>query len=70
MAESFVISGESAEAGGPGEASLDEPSSWQQDEAALGLGVFDYLQPDAMLSRRVDCGLTSVALAIAACLSA
>jgi hypothetical protein len=62
LAQSFVISGKSAETSGPGEASLDDPSSWQQHEAALCLGMFDDLQLNAMLSGRVGCGLTGVAL--------
>ena len=62
VGESFVVSGESAEKRGPGEASLDDPSSWQQHEAALCLGVLDHLQLDAMLGGRVGCGLTGVAL--------
>jgi hypothetical protein len=42
----------------PRQASLDDPPSWQQNEAALCLGVFDDLQLDAMLGRRVGCGRT------------
>jgi hypothetical protein len=39
--ESFVVSGESSEARGPGEASFHDPSSWQRDEASFGHGVLD-----------------------------
>jgi hypothetical protein len=37
--EPFAISGESSETGGQGEASFDDPASWQQDETALSMGV-------------------------------
>ncbi len=46
--ESFVVSGESAETGGPGEASFDHPATWQQDEATFRHGVFDDFEPDAV----------------------
>jgi hypothetical protein len=62
VGEPFVVSCESAEACGPGEASFDHPSSWQQDEAAFGLGVFDHLQLNAVLGRGIGCGLAGVSL--------
>ena len=43
LAESFVVSGESAEASGPGEAALDDPTAGQENEAAFGHGVLDDL---------------------------
>jgi hypothetical protein len=37
LGASFVVFDEPSEPGRPGEGSLDHPSSWQQDEAALSL---------------------------------
>ena len=48
LGEAFVVSGQSAESCGPSEASLDDPSARQQDEAAFGLGVLDDLQLNAV----------------------
>jgi hypothetical protein len=47
--ESFVVSCEPSESRRPCEATFDDPSAWQEHEAALGHGVFDDLQPDAVL---------------------
>ena len=44
----FVILDESSEACGPCEGSLDDPSAWEQDKAAFGLGQFDDLEIDAV----------------------
>lgn len=60
--EPFVVSSESAEASGPCESSFYDPSSSQQHEATLCFGVFDDLQLDAMLGRRIGCSLPRVAL--------
>src|ERR1035437_5884963 len=60
--EPFVVSGESAEARGPGEASLDHPAAWQQHESALGHWVFDYFEPDAVALGRLGRGVAGVAL--------
>jgi hypothetical protein len=46
--KAFVVSGESSEASGPGEAALDNLSARQRDEAALGHGVLDHFEPDAV----------------------
>jgi hypothetical protein len=47
--EPFVISCESAEACGPGEAAFDDPTAWQQHEASFCHGVLDHFEPQAML---------------------
>jgi hypothetical protein len=60
--EPLVVSSESAETGGPGEASFDDPASWQQDEAAFREGVLDDFESDAVV---LSCGcgvLSGVAL--------
>lgn len=44
----FIVPCESAESGGPGEASLDDPAAWQQHEASLGQRVFDHFELDAV----------------------
>jgi len=62
LIEPFVVSSESEEASGPCEASFYDPSSWQQHEATLCFGVFEDLQLDAMLGRRIGCSLPGVAL--------
>lgn len=49
LCQSFIVSGQAAEARGPGEAALDDPAARQQDETAFGFGMFDDLQLDAML---------------------
>ena len=56
--EPFVVSCESAETGGPGEAWFDDPAARQEHEASLGHGVFDDFEPDAMLLGRV-CGVVA-----------
>ena len=45
----FVVSGEPSKTRGPGEASFDDPSAWQQHEAAFRHGMLDHLQPQAVL---------------------
>ena len=50
--EPFVVSGESAEPSGAGEATFDDPSPWQQYEAPFCHRVLDDFQPDAMLLSR------------------
>jgi len=47
--ESFVLSGQAAEASRLGEVSFNDPSPWQQRKAALDLGMLDHFQPNAML---------------------
>jgi hypothetical protein len=47
--ESFVVSGKSAETSGPGEASFDNPSPWQQHEASFGHRVLDDFQAQTVL---------------------
>src|SRR4051812_15669095 len=51
---SLVVSDQTSEAGLPGEGALDDPSSREEDEAALGLGEPDHIEPDAV-GRRVRC---------------
>src|SRR4051794_20821160 len=59
---SLVVSDQTSEAGLPGEGALDDPSAREEDEAALGLGELDYIEPDAV-GRRVRCwGGAGVAL--------
>lgn len=41
LCQAFIVAGQTAEAGRPGEAALDHPAARQQDETALGLGMFD-----------------------------
>ena len=60
--ESFVVAGQAAEAGGPGEASLHHLSSRQQHETAFGLGMLDGFQLNTMLACRRFCRLSRVAL--------
>ena len=47
--EPLVISCESAEACGPGEAALDDPTAWQQHEASFCHGMLDHFEPQAVL---------------------
>src|SRR6202166_5236625 len=62
LGEAFVVSGQSAESCGPSEASLDDPSARQQDEAAFGLGVLDDLQLNAVPGGCAVSGFSGVAL--------
>jgi hypothetical protein len=39
----------SSKAGCPGEGSFDDPSAWQENEAALGFGEFDDFERYAVL---------------------
>ena len=48
--EAFIVLDEASALCGPCEGSLDDPSSWQQHEAALGLGQSHDFQRDAVLS--------------------
>ena len=36
--EPFVVAGEPAEAGGPGEAAFDHPSTWQRTKPRFAMG--------------------------------
>ncbi len=59
----LVVLGEAPEAGGPSEAALDHPAARQQHEAALGLGVLDDDEADAVtlgLGRRRVTGVALV----------
>ena len=49
LRESFIVSGESSEACGPGEGAFDDPPARQQHEASFGHGVLDDLEPYAVL---------------------
>lgn len=60
--ETFVVSGESAKACRPCEASLDHPSSGQEHETAPGHGVFHNFEPDAVVLGCGRGGLANVAL--------
>ena len=59
--EPLIVSGESSEACGPGEGAFDHPATWQQDEAALGHGMLDDFELDAMLTGGFSCRRASVA---------
>jgi hypothetical protein len=48
--EALIVSGESAEACGPGEGAFDHPAAWQQGVAALGHGMLDDFVLDPMLT--------------------
>jgi len=60
--EPFVVFGESAEAGCPGEAAFYHSSAGQQHEASFGHGVLDHFEPDAVLLSGFGCVGTGVAL--------
>src|SRR5215204_520427 len=45
----LIITGEAAEARGPGEGALDYPTSRQEHKASLGFGEFYYFQADSVL---------------------
>src|SRR5260370_11011883 len=62
LRESLVVSGQSAEAGGPGEAAFHHPAARQQHETAFGLCVLDHLQLNAVLGGRALGGFPGVAL--------
>jgi hypothetical protein len=57
LGQSFVFASESAEARGPGKRAFHDPAAWQQDEAALGFGVLDHLQSDAVRLGRFGASL-------------
>jgi len=48
----FIVPHQAAEAGLPGERSLDDPATRQQDETMLGLRQLDHVQFDAFVRRR------------------
>lgn len=52
LGASFVVFDEPSEAGRPGEGSLDDPSSWQQNESALGLRQLDDFEGNSVLGGR------------------
>ena len=58
----LVVLDEAAETRGPGEGSLNDPSSGQQDEAFLGLRQLDDLEPDAVPPGGIGGSLPGVAL--------
>src|SRR5260370_35383418 len=60
--ESLVVSGQSAEAGGPGEAEFHHPPARQQHETAFGLWVLYHRQLNAVLAGRVLGGFPGLAL--------
>ncbi len=59
--EPFVVSGEAAEACGPGEGSFHHPAAWQQDKTSFGHGMFDHFQAQAVLL----CGFCGVGSGVA-----
>ena len=60
--EPFVVAGQAAEARSPGEGAFHDPAAGQQHEAALGQGMLDHLQLDAVLPGGNGRGRASVAL--------
>jgi len=48
LSGSFVVLDEPSEARGPCKGSLDDPSSWEQNEAAFCLRQFNHLDRDAV----------------------
>ena len=62
LGEAFVVSSQASESRGPGEASLDDPSARQQDEAPFGLRVLDHLHLNAVPGGRAVRGFSGVAL--------
>ncbi len=58
----FIISGEAAEACGPAERALHDPTSWQEHKTAFGLGEFDDLQSHAVGGSLLGGVLSGVAL--------
>ena len=55
----LVVFDQPSASGHPGEGSFDDPASWQQDEAPLGLGEFDHAQFDSV-GRCGFCGFSPV----------
>ena len=60
--QSFIVSCESAEACGPGEASLHHPSLGQQHKSTFGHGVLDDAEADAVLFRGLGGVFSAVTL--------
>lgn len=60
--ESFVVPCQASEPCCPREGALDDPSSGEQDEAALGFGEFHDIQRNAVLGRGRGGGFARVAL--------
>src|ERR1035441_9429036 len=61
--QSFIVSGESAETGGPCKGTLDHPSPWQKDKSSFGFLEFDHDQADSLLGclfRRFFTGVTLI----------
>ena len=58
----LVVPRQSPEACRPGKASLHDPSSRQQDEATFSLSMFDYLQLNPVLRRRLCRGFARISL--------
>src|SRR3954466_9863752 len=59
---SFEVTSQTSEACCPGEAALDDPSSWQKDKTFLGFRQFDNDQFDARFLRYFLWVITGVAL--------
>ena len=60
--QSLVVTRKTAESRSPREAVLYHPAARQQYEAALGLGVLDYVQLDILRLRSLCCIFSRVAL--------
>ena len=59
---SLIVFDEAPEAGRRCECSFDDPASWQEDEAAFGLGQFDDLKCNAVFGRGIGGTLTGMTL--------
>ena len=62
LSQSLVVTRQTAESRSPREAALHHPTARQQYEAALGLGVLDYVQLDILRLSRLCCIFSRVAL--------
>jgi hypothetical protein len=62
LGQALVVSGQAAEAGGPGKAALDHPAPGQQHKAFGGGRMLDHLQLNALGCRLLLRRLTGVAL--------
>src|SRR6187455_2924620 len=60
--QSFIVPGEAAEPGSPGEEPFHNPSTGQQNEAFASFRQLDHLQADALVLGRRGWPLASIAL--------
>src|SRR5579871_841342 len=60
--QTFIVTGQPAKASHPAKGALNDPAAGQQDKAALGVGQFDDLKLDALLSGSVGRLVAGIAL--------